>query len=106
LLLRCGSVEYRGDGADQGPTRHLNLTVWQPRSAAAPDQFSFAASHGSTSHRIDTVRGGETAGSGSVALHREGAGARFEITGRDAEGANINASVQCTRFTAPVAEGG
>jgi hypothetical protein len=97
------SVEYRGD---EGAVRHLNLTVWQPRSAAAPDQFSFTATRETTSHRIATVRGGETVGSGSIALHREGAGARFEITGRDAEGADVRATVQCTRFTAPSPAGG
>lgn len=96
-------VEYRGN---EGPIQNLTLTVWQSRSASAPDQFSLHAASGSTIHRIDTVRGGQPAGSGSIALHREGEGARFEIEGRDAEGAAVRATVQCTRFTAPVPVGG
>ena len=91
--------------SDTGQIRYATLTVWRPASGGA-DQFSLSIASGDRDHRISTVKGGELAGSGSVAMHPMGAGAHFEVVGTDAEGRSVRASFHCERFTEHVAEGG
>jgi hypothetical protein len=97
-------VRYDG-GAGKSALRNLSLTVWHPLSSAGEsggDMISFAAQVGSTAHRIDTVarpgKGG-TVGSATISIRQQGPGARFEFSGRDANGAAIRGTVSCPRFS-------
>lgn len=92
--------------ADAGKIRHASLTVWRPKSGDGPDQFSMTISTASAQHLINTVKGGEIVGSGSVTVHPAGQGAHFEVVGRDADGRSVRATFQCERFTEHQAEGG
>ena len=94
------------DSDRAGKIRHASLSVWRPSAGDVPDQFSMAISTASTQYRIDTVKGGQMVGSGSVTVHPMGEGAHFEVVGTDADGRSVRAAFQCTRFTEHVAEGG
>ena len=93
-------VQYNGGSGIQ----YLNLTVW--RTGDPPDQLSFAVQSASADYRIATVKGGETVGRGTVTVQQEDNGGRFEIDGEAADGTKIRATIECQRFTEPVAEGG
>ena len=91
--------------ADTGALRYLNLTLWQPRGEAEI-QVSLAVTLGEATHRISTVKGGELHGTGRGVIEPGGAGGTLKVDGRDADGQAVALTVQCSRFTAPVAEGG
>ena len=90
-----------------GGIRSLGLTVWRPASGGA-DQMNLYVSVGSTSHRIDTVKGGgnKGVGGGTVSVQRKGLGGHFTIDGKDGSGAAIRGTIECGRFAAPHAVGG
>ncbi len=94
------SVQYNGGSGIE----HLNLTVW--RTAEPPDQLSFAVQTGSADHRIDTVKGRQVVGRGTVTVQPTGDGGRFEIDGEAADGTKIRATIECQRFTEPMPAGG
>ncbi|MDQ6633893.1 MAG: hypothetical protein M3Z10_03965 [Gemmatimonadota bacterium] len=51
-------------------------------------------------HFISTFTGTVTSGSGTVKVVPQGAGARFDLNGVDAEGTKINATVICKKLSA------
>jgi hypothetical protein len=94
------SVQYHGGSGIE----HLNLTVW--RTAEPPDQLSFTVQTGSVDHRIDTVKGGQAVGRGTVTVQPTGDGGAFEIDGETADGTKIRATIRCQRFAEPMPAGG
>jgi hypothetical protein len=83
-----------------GELSSVGLTVWRP-SAGGGDQLNLYVSVGSKSHRIDTVKGSQKVGSGTVTVQPKGMGGRFTIDGKDAAGAAIRGTIECGRFAAP-----
>jgi hypothetical protein len=59
-------------------------------------------------YRINTVKGpgAKQAGSGTIAFQRAGAGGRFVIKGKTANGARIDATFICERISSLEAVGG
>ena len=90
---------------ETGDFRHLNLTLWQPR-AGGDTQVSLALEVGANSHRIATVKGTDPEGHGSGRVERQGEGGTLYVEGEDDAGRTIRLTVECPRFTEPVAEGG
>jgi hypothetical protein len=90
---------------DSGDLRYLNLTLWQPKGAAAL-QVSLALRIGDRSSDLATVTGAPTKGSGTGQAAAQGAGGTLRVEGKDAEGAAVRLTVECERWTEPVAEGG
>jgi hypothetical protein len=91
--------------SDTGALRHLNLTLWQPR--AQPEvQVSLAATVGQSAYQIATVKGGQLRGTARAVIEPSGQGGTLKVDGRDADGRSVALTVQCSRFTEPVAEGG
>ena len=85
---------------------YLNLTLWQPKGSTA-FQVSLALTAGKETAEIATVEGGPKQGSATTArVTPTGGGGTFTIEGRDAHGHHTTLTVECTRFTEPVAEGG
>jgi hypothetical protein len=91
--------------SETGDFRHLNLTLWQPK-AGGDTQVSLALDVGAKSHRIATVKGADPEGRGSGRVERHGEGGSLYVEGEDDAGRNIRLTVECPRFTEPVAEGG
>ncbi len=96
-------VEYSTEGKT-GLT-NLTLTAWRPLAGGA-EQMSLSIGIGSVSHRIDTVKGSENAGSGTLSVKTTGAGGRFEIDGKDEKGISIKGTVECASFSTPEAVAG
>lgn len=97
------SVQYSaGAGA---ALRQLSLTVWRP-AAGGDAQMTLLATDKAGAHRIDTVKGSKALGSGTVSVQPQGAGARFDIDGRAADGATIRGTVSCPRLGGIEAVGG
>ena len=92
---------YAG-GADP---RHLNLTVWRPRSGGG-NMVGLSILIGDASHQIATVKGGTMAGSGTAKVEPAGQGGTLTVTGVDEHGDAVEISVSCERFDQVVAEGG
>ena len=91
--------------SDAGKIRYANLTVWRLKTGG-PEQFSMSINTADEEHAINTVKGGELVGSGTVSVHPSGEGAHFEVIGKDAAGRSVRATFQCARFTEHMAEGG
>ena len=91
--------------SDAGKIRYANLTVWRPK-AGGPEQFNMSINTADEEHAINTVKGGQLVGSGTVSVHPSGEGAHFEVIGKDAAGRSVRATFQCARFTEHIAEGG
>jgi hypothetical protein len=91
------------DADDDGP--RLNLTVWQPKAGGA-DMVTLSVWSNETTHRISTVKGGETVGSGSGGMRPQGNGGILTVSGTDDHGHAVELSVECERFDEVVAEGG
>jgi hypothetical protein len=91
---------------DGGSFPYLNLTLWQPKGSSA-FQVSLALTAGKETAEIATVEGGPKQGSATTArVTPTGGGGTFTIEGRDAHGHQTTLTVECSRFTEPVAEGG
>lgn len=91
---------------DAGSFSYLNLTLWQPKGSTA-FQVSLALTAGKETTEIATVEGGPKQGSATAArVTPAGGGGTFTIEGRDAHGHQTTLTVECSRFTEPVAEGG
>jgi hypothetical protein len=89
-----------------GPRGAL-LTVWHPSSG--PDMFSLTLSNAGKRQSVNTVKvgaAGSLAGSGTIALAREGTGGTFTVDALAATGAKITGTIKCDTFTAATAEGG
>ena len=91
--------------AESGALRYLNLTLWQPKGA--PDlQVSLGLMIGERSHDIATVKGASLQGSGTGRADGRGAGGSLQVDGKDANGASVRVTIECERWTEPIAEGG
>jgi len=93
---------------DKRDLQSLNLTVWQPKAGGA-NQVTLAVQVGASTHQIATVRGGQMAGRGTAQVPSTGSagsGGTLTVDGEDAGGAPLRVTVQCPRFTVPIAEGG
>jgi hypothetical protein len=91
--------------SESGQLRDLNLTLWQPKGAAEV-QVSLGLTIGARSHDLTTVKGGEVKGSGTGRVNPKGAGGSMRVDGKSADGASVRLTVDCERWTEPVAEGG
>ena len=91
--------------SESGELRYLNLTLWQPKGAGQM-QVSLALTVGERSHDIATVKGAEVKGSGTGRADPKGAGGSMRVDGKAADGATVRLTVECERWTEPVAEGG
>ncbi len=96
---------WRVEDSDVDKKVYATLTVWRPKSGG-PDQFTMALTTDGRQHAINTVKGGELVGSGTVEIHPTGEGAHFVVAGKDGDGRSVRATFQCERFTEHVAEGG
>jgi len=85
--------------------RSAQITFWDPLDGS-DDMFNLAVSTGPSSGTVSTVRGGQPAGSGSVAFEPAGKGGTFRITAKTADGKPITGTITCQAFTPHVAEGG
>jgi hypothetical protein len=85
--------------------KQLTLTLWRPKNGSA-DQISLSLQAGSSTARIDVNPRSKPVGSGTVELQPQGAGGKFELKGKDAEGTDVNLTISCPSFTAVEAAGG
>ena len=94
------SVQQSSDG------RSLTLSLWKPKDGSA-DMITLSVSDGSSSHELNTVRGGgSTSGSATARMEKSGNGGIFTIDGRTKSGAPISGTIKCDAFAPHVAEGG
>ena len=93
--------------AESGDLRDLNLTLWQPKGAAEL-QVSLGLTIDQASLEIATVtgKGASLKGSGTGQAVAKGGGGSLQVEGKDAGGAAVRVTVDCERWTEPVAEGG
>jgi hypothetical protein len=103
MRARMWQIEFSAEGKT-GLT-NLTLTAWHPLSGGA-DQMSLYVGIGSVRHRIDTVKGSDNVGSGTLKLKPSGDGGTFVINGKDDKGASIKGTVECMSFSSPPAEAG
>jgi hypothetical protein len=90
------SVEYSSESKD-GLTS-LHLTAWRPLAGGA-HQMSLYVGIGSVNHRIDTVKGSENAGTGTVSVEVKGEGGTFTVDGKDEKGTAIKGTIECAKFS-------
>jgi hypothetical protein len=88
-----------------GMFTYLNLTLWQPKAAPAV-QVSLGLTGAGETSEIVTVKGSQIRGSGAGRIQPKGEGGALTVDGRDAKGRAVHLTVDCSRFTEPVAEGG
>jgi hypothetical protein len=91
--------------AGSGELRHVNLTLWQPK-ATGEMQVSLGLTAGGVTYEIATVKGAELKGTGTGRVAPSGTGGSMQVEGKDAEGRSVRLTVECDRWTEPVAEGG
>jgi hypothetical protein len=84
--------------------RSIQLTLWHPKDGTA-DMFSLSV-NGKASVQVSTVRGGTQSGSGTVKLERAEKGGTFTVSAKAKSGEAITGTIQCSAFTAAIAEGG
>jgi hypothetical protein len=85
--------------------KQLNLTLWRLKDGG-PDQVSLTLETKSGTHRVETGGTGEDQGEATVVILPNGPGGRLEITGKDADGKQMQIAVDCPAFAAVEAEGG
>jgi hypothetical protein len=89
---------------EPAPLRKFSLAIWNPSSSGRAAPFSFAINANGESPMIQTY--GRPAGSGTVRVRRDGPGAKFEVSGTDARGRKIAATIECSQVRKPEATGG
>jgi hypothetical protein len=90
---------------EDGKLTYLNLTLWQPKATPAV-QVSLGLTGAGETSEIATVKGSQIRGSGAGRIEPKGEGGALIVDGRDAKGRAVHLTVDCSRFTEPVAEGG
>ncbi|HEU4566378.1 MAG TPA: hypothetical protein VFS05_17065 [Gemmatimonadaceae bacterium] len=100
------NVLYPPFGVQSTPAvvRAFALDIWRGRGGDATNRLSFSATVNGASYLIQTY--GSRIGQGTVRVTRPGAGARFEVEGRDAKGVSVRATIECERVRKPEATGG
>lgn len=99
------AAQWRAEHYGSEDPTSVNLTVWRMK-AGGVDQFSFRMVQSGSTYRIDTVEGSSKVGSGTVTMTRQENGAQFVVSGKDAHGNDVRASIYCDGFVEPAAEGG
>ena len=92
-------------GSDDAGVDQLNLTLWRFKDGS-PDQLSLALEAGSGSHRINTSNPDEKKGEATVTILPNGPGGRLELTGKKADGKQVQLTIECPVFSGIEAEGG
>lgn len=87
-----------------GP-KSIQITLWDPLDGS-DDMFTVAFGSGDAAGTVSRVRGGTTAGSGTVTFEPSGKGGTFRIDAKTADGRAVSGTVTCSAFTPHVAEGG
>jgi hypothetical protein len=90
---------------ETGKFTYLNLTLWQPKAAPAV-QVSLGLTGAGETSEIATVQGSQIRGSGTGRIEPKGESGALIVDGRDAKGRAVHLTVDCSRFTEPLAEGG
>ena len=85
--------------------RSLALTLWKPKDGSG-DMVTLSVTNGNVSQQVNTVRGGETTGSGKVTLERSGNGGTFSVDAKTGSGTAISGTIKCDAFAPHMAEGG
>jgi hypothetical protein len=86
--------------------RSLSMSYWKPKDGSS-DMVTLSVNSGSTSHRVNTVRGGgATSGSGKVTFQKTGEGGTFTIDAKTKSGAAMTGTIQCDTLAPHMAEGG
>ncbi len=80
------------------------LTLWRPADGKE-EMFSLSIS-GGKDISVSTVRGGTISGSGTVKLTPKDKGGTFTINAKAKSGEAITGTIECSAFTAAIAEGG
>jgi hypothetical protein len=86
------------DGPDSSDLEHVNVTVWQPK-AGGPDQVTLYLTVAGTTHRISTVKGGESLGRATASARRQGTGGTLLVDGTSADGTAIHLEFICDEFS-------
>jgi len=95
---------FSGVKVEPAPLMSFALAIWNPGKEGAPAPFSFAMAADGESPMIQTY--GRPAGKGTVRIKRDGVGAKFYVSGTDARGRKITATVECSQVRKPEAAGG
>ena len=98
VMSQMWTVRQQGDG---GSTQ---LTLWRPADGKE-EMFSLSV-NGSRDISVSTVRGGTVTGSGTVKFQAKEKGGTFTIDAKAKSGEAITGTIECSAFTAAVAEGG
>jgi hypothetical protein len=84
-------------------SRSVALTMWRLKKAPG-DMLSLAVTTGGKSHRVSTVKVGQSGspvGAGTVTLASAAKGGTFTIDATTAERTRITGTITCDAFTAP-----
>ena len=92
------------DGEEQGEGGSTQLTLWRPADGKE-DMFSLSV-NGSRNISVSTVRGGTVTGSGTVKFQAKDKGGTFTIDAKTKTGETVTGTIECSTFTAAIAEGG
>jgi hypothetical protein len=84
--------------------RSIQLTLWKPANGS-PSMFSLAA-NGKKNVTVNTVRGSQVVGSGTVTLASSAKGGTFTIDAKTKAGEPVTGTIRCDAFTPAIAEGG
>jgi hypothetical protein len=82
----------------------VQLTLWRPADGKE-EMFSLSL-NGPQNINVSTVRGGTISGSGTVKLQPNDKGGTFTINAKAKSGEAITGTIECSAFTAAIAEGG
>lgn len=88
----------------QSGQNSTQLTMWRPRDGKEA-MFSLSLS-GARDVSISTVRGGTVTGTGTVRFDAKGKGGVFTVDAKGKSGDTVSGTIECSAFSAAVAEGG
>ena len=98
VLSEMWSVRQEDEG------RSVSLTMWRSKKDGE-DTFNLSVND-KKSVQINTVRGGQGSGTGTIKLQPSGKGGTFTVEGKTKAGEAVSGTISCAAFTAAVAEGG
>jgi hypothetical protein len=98
VLSEMWSVRQQDEG------RSVALTMWRSKKDGE-ETFNLSVND-KKSVRINTVRGGQGSGTGTIKLQPSGKGGTFTVDGKTDAGEAVSGTISCAAFTAAVAEGG
>jgi hypothetical protein len=105
-IYEVPAAQWSAHAADEaGALRYLYLTLWQPKGTTEL-QVSLGLTVGGKTADIATIKGAPNKGTATATVTSRGAGGSFQVDGTDAAGTKVRVTVDCERWTEPVAEGG